>query len=343
MRPIALLILLLLAPALLAAPCDLNVRAVPADGPTSLEWDRYIGALSYLVTESPDDFVTTKSYDVPATTFKIPHRVSELTKFSYRVEARFEPDQVLDGACRGAIELALKPDAEFRRMTRKVIVPIVGSVVGATGAKFRTSLRITSNVGQQRGRIVFHPAGQGSDSDPSIRYAFDHIKQTLAWDDIVEAIGTTGLGSLDITPDDDSEPLAPTVLARHYTDASTGTFGSFEPAVLPFDFVTPSSFTIDAPDPRFRLNVGFRTLSAVTVQVLAFDATGHVKSLQTFPFPGDYFTLVPASQLAGPLAPGETFTLSFSGSVIPFYTLTENGTNDPAVVIPRPTSSRFIQ
>jgi hypothetical protein len=342
MKPIALLTLFL-TPALLAAPCDLNVRAVPADAPAAIEWDRYIGAQSYLVTESPDDFVTTRSYDIPATTFTIPHRVSELTKFSYRVEAKFEPDQVIDGACRGAIELALKPDPQFRRMTRKVIVPIVGSVIGATGAKFRTSLRITSNAGQQRGRIVFHPAGQGSDSDPSIRYVFDRIKQTLAWDDIVEAIGTTGLGSLDIIPDDDSEPLAPTVLARHYTDASTGTFGSFEPAVMPFDFLTPSSFTVDAPDPRFRLNLGFRTLTAAIVQVLAFDNTGHVKSLKTFPFPGDYFTLVPASQLVGELGPGETFTLSFSGSVIPFYTLTENGTNDPAVVIPRPTSSRFVQ
>ena len=342
MRPIALLTLFL-APALLAAPCDLNVRAVPADAPVSLEWDRYIGAQSYLVTESPDDFVTTKSYDVPATAFKIPHRVSEATKFSYRVEARFEPDQVLDGACSGAIEVTLKPDPEFRRITRKVIVPIVGSVIGATGAKFRTSLRITSNAGQQRGRIVFHPAGQGSDADPSIRYVFDHARQTFAWDDIVEAIGATGLGSLDIIPDDDGEPLAPTVLARHYTDASTGTFGSFEPAVLPFDFITPSSFTVDAPDPRFRLNLGFRTLTAALVQVLAFDNTGHVKSLKTFPLPADYFTLVPASQLVGELAAGETFTLSFSGSVIPFYTLTENGTNDPAVVIPRPLPSRFVQ
>ena len=212
---------------------------MPADAPTTLEWDRYVGALSYLVTESPDDFVTTKSYDIPVTTFKIPHRVSEVQKFSYRVETRFESDQVIDGVCRGAVELTMQPDPEFRRMTRKVIVPIVGSTVGATGAKFRTSLRITSNAGQQRGRIVFHPAGQASDSDPSMPYVFDHIKETFAWDDIVETLGASGIGSLDIIPDDKSEPAAPTVLARHYTDASTGTFGSFEPAVLPFDFLSP--------------------------------------------------------------------------------------------------------
>ena len=122
MRPIALLTLFL-APTVLA--CDLNVRAHTTELPSSIEWDRYIGALSYLVTESSDGFVTSKTYEVPATTFTIPHRVSEVTKYSYRVEARFEPDQVIDGSCRGSVELALKPDPQFRAMTRKVVVPIV--------------------------------------------------------------------------------------------------------------------------------------------------------------------------------------------------------------------------
>ncbi|HJW93875.1 MAG TPA: hypothetical protein VJ901_09670 [Thermoanaerobaculia bacterium] len=340
MRPIALLILFL-APAVLA--CDLNVRAHTTELPSSIEWDRYIGAFSYLVTESSDGFVTTRTYEVPTNSFTIPHRVSEVTKFSYRVEAHFETDQVIDGSCRGAIELALRPDPQFRKMTRKVIVPIVGSVVGATGAKFRTSLRITSTTGQQHGRIVFHPAGQASDSDPSIPYSFDRIKQSFAWDDIVQAIGATGIGSLDIVPDEDADPAAPTVLARHYTDAPNGTFGSFEPAVQPFDFITPAGFAVNPPDQGFRLNVGFRTLTTTTVSALVFDSTGHVKDLKTLSLPGDYFTLIPSTQLVGELAPGETFSLSFSGSVIPFYTLTENGTNDPAVVIPRTTNATFVQ
>lgn len=335
------LLTLFLAPTVFA--CDLNVRAHTTELPSSLEWDRYIGALSYLVTESSDGFVTTRTYEVPTTTFIIPHRVSEVTKFSYRVEVHFEPDQVIDGSCRGAIEIALKPDPQFRKMTRKVVVPIAGSVVGATGAKFRTSLRITSTAGQQRGRIIFHPAGQASDSDPSIAYSFERIKQSFAWDDIVQAIGATGVGSLDIVPDDDAEPSAPTVLARHYTDAPNGTFGSFEPAVQPFDFLAPPSFTLTPPDPGFRLNIGLRTLTATTMSALIFDSAGHVKDLRTTAYPADYFALIPSTQLVGELAPGETFTLSFAGSVIPFYTLTENGTNDPAVVIPRTFGSTFVQ
>jgi hypothetical protein len=336
MKPIALLTLFL-APTVLA--CDLNVRAHA----TSLEWDRYLGALSYMVTESPDDFVTTRTYQVPGTTFVIPHRVSEATKFSYRVEAHFDPDNVIDGSCRGSAELTLQPDPQFRKMTRKVIVPIVGSVVGATGAKFRTFLRVTSNAGNQRGRIVFHPAGQGSDSDPSIPYVFDFVRQSLAWDDIVQSIGATGLGSLDIIPDDTGEPAAPEVLARHYTDAPNGTFGAFEPAVQPFDFLAPARIILGPPDPGFRLNVGFRTLTDASVIVFTYDATGHVKDLKTLTYPADYFTLIPSTQLVGELAPGETFTLNFTGSIIPFYTLTENGTNDPEVLIPRATSAKFVE
>lgn len=330
------LLTLLLAPSILA--CDLNVRAVPADAPTSIEWDRYIGAVSYRVTESTDDFVTTRSYEVPATTFAIPHRVSETTKFSYRVETTFDSEQVIDGMCRGAVSLVMKPDPQFRKMTRKSVVPIVGSV-----GNFRTWLRITSNAPAQRGRLVFHPAGVAGDSDPSMRYEFAGIRQSFTWDDIVKTLGGSGIGSLDIIPDDDAEATPPAVLARHYTDAASGTFGSFEPAVLPFDFLAPSPFTVDAPDPRFRLNLGFRTLTAANVSALIFDASGHVKALKTVSYPADYFTLYPASQLVGTLAPGETFTLSFSGSIIPFYTLTENGTNDPAVVIPRTPASRFIE
>jgi hypothetical protein len=336
------LLTLLLAPVSLA--CDLNVRALPRpDVAVSLQWDRYIGAQSYLVTESPDDFVTTRAYSVPGTTFVIPHRVSETTKFSYRVDAAFDPEHVIDGACHGEISVTVQPDAQFRKMVRKVIVPIVGSTIGANGAKFRTSLQMTSNAAQQRGRIVFHPAGTANESDPSIPYVFGGIRQTLVWDDIVAAAGGSGIGSLDIIPDDDAEAAPPVVLARHYTDATSGTYGSFEPAVAPFDFLSPASFIIAAPDPHFRLNLGFRTFTGSTVTALVFDKTGHIKALKALPLPADYFTLFPASQLTGDLASGETITFTFSGSLIPFYTLTENGTSDPAVVIPRPSSSKFVE
>jgi len=338
--PIAVL---LFSTVLSASPCDLNVRGVPAEAPLSIEWDRYVGALTYRITESRDDFNTTRAYLSDKTTFKIPHRVSEATKYSYRVDALFDPAVQIDGACIGMTELTLQPDPQFRRMTRKSIVPVVGSVVGATGAKFRTSLRMTSNAAGQRGKIVFHPAGQARDVDPSIRYAFNGLRQTLSWDDIVESIGSTGIGSLDIVPDDDGEPTPPLVLARHYTDATMGTFGAFEPAVVPFDFLTPPGFTVTVPDARFRVNLGFRTLTATTVQALVYNATGSLRALKTTQFPADYFALIPAAQLVGETVAGETFTLSFDGSVVPFYTITENGTNDPAVVIPRATASRFIQ
>jgi hypothetical protein len=342
------LALLLLASAANAAPCNLSARVVSATPPASIGWDKYIGASSYHVTESRDDFLTTRTYLAMNAAFAIPHRVSEPTKFQYRIEALFDPTTQIDGGCRGSVELTLTPDAEFRRITRKAIVPIVGSVVGATGARFRTSLRLTSNAGNQRGRIVFHPAGPASDSDPSIRYAFEGLRKTLSWDDIVNAIGASGIGTLDIIPDDDAEPAPPTIVARHYTEGPNGgTFGSFEPAVVPFDFLAPPQMTITIPDPRFRINVGFRTITSSSVQALIFDASGQVRALKSLNLGKETLTFAAASQLFGELAVGETVSMSFDGSVVPFYTITENATNDPAVIVPsrRETlaSARYVE
>jgi len=339
LRPTFLFLILSIGSTLPAAACDLNVRLVD----NRLEWDRYIGAFSYKVTESRDEFFTETNYIVYSTAFAIPHRVSEATHFWYRIDAQFDPDHQIDGSCHGAIEFTLQPDPQFRRMTRKAIVPIAGSTVGANGAHFRTSLQMMSNLGGQRGRIVFHPAGNASDSDRSIRYAFDHVRQTLQWDDVVAATGASGIGSLDIIPDDDSEPAAPTITVRHYTDAASGTFGSFEPAVLPFDFLRPPPMTIAVPDAQFRLNVGFRTLTATTVQALIYDATGTLRGLTILTLPADYFTLMPIAQLIADARTGDTITFFCKGSVVPFYTITENATNDPAVFVPRSVASSFVE
>ncbi len=331
------LLAILFAPGIFA--CDLNVRVAG----NRLEWDRYIGASSYKVTESRDEFNSETNYAVYTTSFTIPHRVSEATHYWYQVDAQFDPQYQIDGACHGAIEMTLPPDPQFRRMTRKAIVPIAGSAAGANGAHFRTSLQLLSNAGGQRGRIVFHPSGLASDSDPSIRYAFSGLRQQLEWDDVVAAIGAGGIGSLDIVPDDDSEPAVPMVIARHYTDAAPGTFGSFESAVAPFDFLRAPAMTVTIPDAHFRLNIGFRTLTATTVQALIYDAKGQLRGLKSLILPGDYFTLVPASQFASGLSTGDTITFQCDGSAIPFYTITENVTNDPAVFIPRPFPSKFIE
>ncbi len=325
--------LLLLAPSIFA--CDLHVRQTS----NRLEWDRYIGAIGYKVTESLDEFRHETNYPVNTTSFTIPHRVSESTHFWYQVDAVFDPNVQIDGACHGAIEFTLQPDPQFRRMTRKAIVPIAGSTAGANGAHFRTSLQMTATAGNQHGRIVFHPAGIASDNDPSIRYSLGGVLQTLQWDDIVTAVGSSGIGSLDIVPDDDAEPTTPSVLARHYADASSGTFGSFESAVLPIDFLVPPRMTVTVPNARFRLNVGFRTLTATEVQALLYDTSGKLRGLKTLSLPADEFTLMPASDVI----PGETIVFLCAGSAIPFYTMTENATNDPAVFVPQAVASRFVE
>jgi hypothetical protein len=316
------------------ASCDLHVRAVPAGAPSAIEWDHFVGAAAYQVTESRDEFLTSRTYIAHGEHFTIPHRVSDPTPFAYRVQSLADPSVQTDSGCFGAVTLTLPPDPAFRRMVRKAIVPVAGSVVGATGAKFRTALRLTSNGAGERGRIVFHPAGQASDGDPSIPYAFTGTRLTLAWDDIVAAIGTTGIGTIDIVPADDSDSPPPLILARHYTDAPSGTFGSFEPPVYPFDYLTAPALHLTIPESRFRVSLGVRTLTATNMQALIYGLDGRVRALKNISFPADYFALIPATQFLGDVVPGETVTIAFDGSVVPFYTITENATNDPAVVLP---------
>src|SRR5262245_61925366 len=87
---------------------------------------------------------------------------------------------------------------------KKGIIPLVGSTAGLNGASFKTSLRIEA-ISDAYGKIVFHPLGQvARDDDPSIPYSFPHVVSPITdyiqFDDIVAAMGQSGLGSLDIIP-----------------------------------------------------------------------------------------------------------------------------------------------
>ncbi len=75
----------------------------------------------------------------------------------------------------------------------------VGSAQGASGSSFKTAVQI-ANPGflTIQGHLVFHPIGHSaSPSDPSLAYSLT-ANQTIAYPDIVAAMGATGLGSLDV-------------------------------------------------------------------------------------------------------------------------------------------------
>lgn len=323
-----------------ANACVLHLRQA---GATTLTWDLVDGAKLYEVQESFDtNFATSRNWFVTAPPFTIDHRVSADAHAKYMVTAILGSNILSVGpaadVCTESLSVTLSADPQFRALTRKAIVPIVGSVAGAFGSRFKTSLRLTANGGGQHGRIVFHPIGAiAGDSDPSIPYAFTGAGDSIGFDDVVDYLGRSGLGSLDIVPDDDASSTIPLVDVRLYNDTPGGTFGTSARAVYPFDYLHAPAMTVQIPTGPFRVNLGVRTLTATAAKVLIYDTSMRLRTFVDLVWPADYTILAPVDQILGKsVQPGETLLVYFDGGAIPFYTVTENRTNDPDLVVARP-------
>jgi hypothetical protein len=210
---------------------------------------------------------------------------------------------------------------------------VVGSTPGAFGGQFKTALELRGTA-NQHGRLVFHPAGQpASDGDPSMPYSFATTR-VIAFDDVVAAMGQQGIGSLDIIPDDDAPDRVPDAEARLYNDTSMGTFGTFTRPVLPYEYLHPTGMEVRIPDNRFRVNLGIRALTAATVTTIVLTADGRPNGLKTLTFPAGWMEMKSASDFLGrALEPGQSVAISVSGAAVMFYTITENATNDPTLVL----------
>ncbi|HSP32736.1 MAG TPA: hypothetical protein VLU46_00295 [Thermoanaerobaculia bacterium] len=328
-----------------ADACILHLRL---SGPSTLTWDAVPAAVQYEVQESFDHFVTSSNYFIKANTFEIAHRTSRETSIDYIVTAilggGIQSVLTTSDACTEPINVKLAADAEFRALTRKAIVPVVGSVAGAFGSRFKTSLKLTATGGLQKGWIVYHPAGAvAKASDPSVRYDLNGLGASVAFDDIVAQLGATGVGSLDIVPDDDASSVIPEVEVRLYNDTPAGTFGTSTTAVFPFDYLHAPTMTLRIPADGFRINAGVRTLTATRAKALIYGAEGRLRTFVDLAWPADSVAFGTVDQIIrAKVAPGETVILYFDGSAIPFYTITENRTNDPDLVVARPAQSTDV-
>ncbi len=226
------------------------------------------------------------------------------------------------------------------------ILPAVGSVTGTFGSSFKTSLQLLNpgpGAGSMTGRLVFHPAGvAGSSSDTSYTYTIP-AGQTLTLPDLGTAMGTSGLGSLDMIVA--SGAAKPQIVARIFNDAGTaGTAGFFEDPITPADSSSggrivsqgATSFMIAPVDPaRTRLNIGVRTLFSgafLTAQLL--DNAGHVLASVTKTYTANYFEQVDATGFFGGVPVGASNIIKISvsdGSAIIYGSTTDNVTNDPSV------------
>ena len=219
------------------------------------------------------------------------------------------------------------------------IVPVVGSTPGALGgAFFRSTVQLHNPRSTQiSGHLVYHPQGAvGAASDPSVLYVLQP-GETRVIPDLLPSMGLTGLGSLDIVPED-ALP-APLVVVRVFNDAGAlGTTGFSEEPVVPANALAAGerAILVTPPDTAlYRYNVGVRSLGAgATLSITVRNAAGTVTRSLTRSYPSSYFEQRDSgSFLEGePVAANDTITIQVvSGRAIVYGATIDNRTNDPSM------------
>ena len=220
------------------------------------------------------------------------------------------------------------------------IVPVVGTVPGAFGARFRTTLQVTNpgNFTLSSPTFTFHPAGDATPSDPSTAIRLTAGATTAV--DILDTLGiSSGLGSLDVYTKGE---YAPVVVARVYNDTGSGTNG-FNEAMIPRSAALHgdlSVLTFPSDLTNFRMNIGVRTLDApVTITLNVLESTGHIVAQFDKSYPPNYFSQTSLSVFIAPAVPtaNGSVGLFVDGAAIVYSTTTDNLTNDSAISIAQPT------
>jgi plastocyanin len=222
-----------------------------------------------------------------------------------------------------------------------VVIPGVGSLPGSGGALFRTQLQLTNPTETTiAGKIVFHTGGvSGSSGDPSMPYTLGSW-QTLNFDDILPAMGLSGLGSADLVP---TSGPAPASNARIYNDGgAAGTTGFSEPAFRAEDASQAgdaSVLILPSDAVNYRFNLGVRTFSAgVSATFTVWDASGALVATVPKSFGPTFFLLQTGPAFLGlPSFPnggslGVTIT---QGSAVFFGATVDNRTQDTSTQFTR--------
>ncbi|HVS31802.1 MAG TPA: hypothetical protein VMS98_10130, partial [Thermoanaerobaculia bacterium] len=220
------------------------------------------------------------------------------------------------------------------------VLPVVGSTPGALGSFFKTAVQL-HNATQQaiEGRLVFHPAGiRGGDHDPALPY---HLApgETISYDDLLPAMGLSGLGSVDLVSTTGPLPLSVT---RIYNDAGdAGTTGMTEEQVPLASALRGGDRGVllaPANPDGARFNIGIRTLDeGVTITFVVRNSIGREVGRTTRELAPAFFTQLPASTLLG-LPPRENDSVTViveSGAAIVYGTYTDNITQDPTLKVVR--------
>jgi hypothetical protein len=218
--------------------------------------------------------------------------------------------------------------------TRTNVIPVAGAVTGLGGTKFTTFAQITNPTASSiSGSIVFHPAGQSSASDPRLSYTLAAF-ETRTFNDLMAAIGTTGVGSLEVVP---SSGPAPAATVRIDDGGSV-----VVPQLRTEDILLSGSrAAINMPSDlsRFRVNVGVKTLSAgASMTVSLYDSGGTLVRTTSHTFPANFFTQEAASDFAGgTIAASQSIVISIDSGSAAIYvsTVSNTGQGSTFQMLPR--------
>lgn len=347
MKRLALLVFATLMAAEVHAACTINIQKedLGRGRRYELSWQPSPGATKYTIEstrQQPDGSTVTYRENVTPRTNTMREEVSvastEPVTVTYTVTATGGAEP-----CVGTLQITYPSDPNIERAMRKSTIPFVGSVLGANGSVFKTSLRLRGTRHNQRGFLIYHPSNTvATDFDPIIPYTLAGTASTLEWDDVVAAFGVSGTGSIDIVPEvaPDGSFTVPDAEVRLFNVAPNGTFGTIEWQTQAHDFHSSNpnairSLTVTVPAQELRLNLAIRTFEETTAQIELVRA-GVSVVLREFTLSRDYLLFNSAAGFLGnDLRPGDAITMRIlTGGAVPLYTLTDNRTNDPALFMP---------
>ncbi|MBV9497334.1 MAG: hypothetical protein JOZ54_24065 [Acidobacteria bacterium] len=250
--------------------------------------------------------------------------------------AIFAAPSFTGGQLTGASPLAnftLQAQASNTPWVRVSTLPVVGSVAGAFGSQFRTSLSMINPSDRAAFlRLVFHPSGRtGVDTDPSLDVNIPAYGTNTNFD-IVSSMGQSGLGSIDILT---RASVTPIVSARVFNDTfGQGTSGFSEEAIPAASTYYNAANVFIPKSSDFRLNIGIRTFTGGDVTVRIYDEQGTLTSQLTKNYPPNYFEQVSAAAFVNGanLPPGgHILVTAIQKDFIVYGATTDNLTNDPSM------------
>jgi hypothetical protein len=182
--------------------------------------------------------------------------------------------------------------------------------------------------------IFRRQAVPGSIADPTLSYTLlPH--QSLAYPDILSAIGVSGLGSLDLVA---ASALTPVASARVTDDRDPSGLGAAETLISPDEALQPGiggTLLVPSDLGRYRFNIGVRTLAAgASMTVEIHDSNGQSRRSFKVSYPADFFFQLSAEAFLGIAPqPGDSIHLAVtSGRAVVYGAAADNTTGQSAIV-----------